>query len=118
MGGVTIPLDGLCALRPQRALDYRPGLAKRHRLGSVGELAVADRRGNNSIRATSPIAVRTNPRSVKNSPRLLGLATMGRDGGSDIVGTSFCSPFLFSRFDSRDIEINQARRVANPVLLS
>jgi len=72
---------------------------------SVGELAVADRRGNNSIKATSPIAVRTSPRIVKNSPCLLDLAGMGWSTGGGVVGTSFCLRFFFLRFDFRDMEI-------------
>jgi hypothetical protein len=69
----------------------------------VGELADADRRGNSSIKATSPIAVRTNPTIVKNSPCLLGLAAVGWDAGCGIVGAFICGFFFLLRFDLLDI---------------
>jgi len=77
--------------------------------GFVGEFAEADRRGNNSIKATSPIAVRTNPTIAKNSPCLLGLATVGWDCGSGIVGTFICGFLFLLRFDLLDIEGLAAR---------
>jgi hypothetical protein len=67
-------------------------------LGSKGFLGDAVRRGNNSINVTSPIAVRTNPTIVKNSPCLLDLAELGWDAGSGIVGTSICRCLLFLPF--------------------
>lgn len=65
--------------------------------GFAGELAAADRRGNNSIKATSPAAVRTNPSIVRDSPCLLGLAATGWDTGGRIGG--FDRGFFFRFFD-------------------
>jgi hypothetical protein len=64
----------------------------------VGELAEADRRGNNSIKATSPTVVRTNPTIVNNSPCLLGLAMVGWDIGCGILGALVCCIFFRLRF--------------------
>src|SRR2546423_6247564 len=76
---------------------------------SVVDVTAADRRGNNSIKATSPVPVRTNPRIVKNNPYLLGLATMGRDCGCGIVGASPCLRFLLLRFDVLAISVGGSK---------
>ncbi len=71
---------------------------------SVGGVAVVDRRGNNSIKVTKPIAARTSPAIVKISACLLGLAAMGWDCGGGTMGTPIRCFFFLLRFDLLDIE--------------
>jgi hypothetical protein len=73
-------------------------------LRSRGELASADRRGNNSSKVIRDISPITIPSIVQIGVRLLeAMGAGGRNCGCGIVGVVFCLRRLFLPFDFLDI---------------